>query len=71
MALKATCPRCKEKVTLPDDKAGSYAIQNEAFHPVDRIEGSYTNVVGLPVEAVKQALETIGWSNVQTGTDEG
>lgn len=45
----------------PFDKAGSYAIQNEAFHPVEHIQGSYTNVVGLPVEEVKAALIEIGW----------
>jgi septum formation protein len=45
----------------PFDKAGSYAIQNEDFHPVAHIDGSYTNVVGLPVEAVERALKTIGW----------
>ena len=40
----------------PFDKAGSYAIQHEGFHPVDCIEGSYTNVMGLPVEALQAAL---------------
>ncbi len=43
----------------PLDKAGSYAIQNEAFHPVERIEGSYSNVVGLPLEALEAALGEI------------
>ncbi len=33
----------------PFDKAGAYAIQNADFHPVDQIEGCYSNVVGLPV----------------------
>lgn len=45
----------------PFDKAGAYAIQNEAFHPVARIEGSYSNVVGLPGEAVQAALRDIGY----------
>ena len=40
----------------PFDKAGGYAIQNAAFHPVARIEGSYSNVVGLPLEALRKAL---------------
>lgn len=44
----------------PFDKAGGYAIQHEGFSPVARIEGSYTNVVGLPVEAVKEALAEAG-----------
>ncbi len=33
----------------PFDKAGSYAIHDREFHPVARIEGCYTSVMGLPV----------------------
>ena len=33
----------------PFDKAGAYAIQDEAFAPVARIDGCYCNVVGLPL----------------------
>ncbi len=44
----------------PFDKAGGYAIQHEGFHPVERIDGSYSNVVGLPVETLKLMLERIG-----------
>lgn len=44
----------------PFDKAGGYAIQNESFHPVARIEGSYSNVVGLPLDALQQALNELG-----------
>lgn len=40
----------------PFDKAGSYAIQHEAFHPVAHITGSYENVVGLPIAEVRAAL---------------
>jgi nucleoside triphosphate pyrophosphatase len=40
----------------PMDKAGAYAIQGLASKFVRRIEGSYTNVVGLPVELVHQYL---------------
>jgi septum formation protein len=42
------------------DKAGSYAIQHEGFHPVARIEGSHTNVVGLPVETLTAMLQKLG-----------
>ena len=44
----------------PFDKAGGYAIQNEAFRPVARIEGSYSNVVGLPMDELKAGLSEIG-----------
>lgn len=44
----------------PFDKAGSYAIQHEGFHPVREIEGSYSNVVGLPVDQVRAALVKMG-----------
>ena len=33
----------------PMDKAGAYAIQHAGFHPVAEIEGSYANVMGLPL----------------------
>jgi len=38
----------------PLDKAGGYAIQDEVFKPVEKIEGSYTNVVGLPIDEVRE-----------------
>jgi septum formation protein len=34
------------------DKAGAYAIQGRAGRFIPRIEGSYSNVVGLPISAV-------------------
>ena len=40
----------------PMDKAGGYAIQNEVFQPVERVEGCYTSVVGLPVCALSKIL---------------
>ena len=44
----------------PFDKAGSYAIQDSDFHPVDRIEGCYFNVVGFPLCALVEALAAQG-----------
>ncbi|HEX4445639.1 MAG TPA: Maf family protein [Polyangiaceae bacterium] len=43
------------------DKAGSYAIQGGAASFVERIEGSFTNVVGLPLCEVVVALRALGW----------
>jgi MAF protein len=40
----------------PRDKAGAYGIQDAAFQPVARIEGCYSNVVGLPLCEVRRAL---------------
>lgn len=40
----------------PMDKAGAYAIQGLASRYVTRIEGSYSNVVGLPVAVVFRLL---------------
>jgi septum formation protein len=44
----------------PFDKAGGYAIQGGAAHMVQKIEGSYTNVVGLPLCEVVETLRTMG-----------
>jgi septum formation protein len=43
----------------PMDKAGAYGIQGLASRFVDRIEGSWTNVVGLPVALVYRRLSEI------------
>ena len=41
------------------DKAGAYAIQGLASRFIPRIEGSYSNVVGLPVAAVSKLLREL------------
>ena len=40
----------------PMGKAGAYAIQGYAARFIDRIDGSWSNVVGLPIHAVHQLL---------------
>jgi septum formation protein len=44
----------------PLDRAGAYAIQGGAGAFVAAIDGSYTNVMGLPMEAVSAALADLG-----------
>jgi septum formation protein len=44
----------------PMDKAGAYGIQGLASRFIDRIDGSYTNVVGLPVALVYRRLLELG-----------
>jgi len=40
----------------PMDKAGAYAIQDGAAHMIRAINGSYTNVVGLPLCELHEVL---------------
>lgn len=43
------------------DKAGAYGIQGIGGAMIDRIEGSYTCVMGLPIEAIVWDLLERGW----------
>ena len=40
----------------PLDKAGAYAAQDDRGEIIARVEGSFTNVIGLPMEALAEAL---------------
>lgn len=44
----------------PLDKAGAYAAQDDRGEIIESITGSFTNVVGLPMEALRQALASWG-----------
>lgn len=44
----------------PLDKAGAYAAQGHGTEIIERIEGSYSNVVGLPMEKTASALRAFG-----------
>lgn len=43
----------------PLDKAGAYAVQENGEWIIEHIHGSLTNVVGLPVAALRQALQAL------------
>lgn len=56
------CPAEREDYLAGGDwrgKAGAYGIQNVGDRLVERIEGSFSNVVGLPVELVRALLAAI------------
>jgi septum formation protein len=45
----------------PLDKAGAYAVQGLGARLVARVDGCFTNVVGLPVETTRRLLERWGF----------
>jgi septum formation protein len=45
---------------LWEGKAGAYGIQETGDEFVDHIEGSFTNVMGLPMERVERLLQSCG-----------
>jgi septum formation protein len=45
------------RLVHPLDKAGAYAIQEHGDRIVERVEGSFSNVVGLPLERLEIALK--------------
>ena len=46
----------------PLDKAGAYGIQGRGGKLVDRFEGSYSNVIGFPLELLSELLQEFGVS---------
>jgi septum formation protein len=42
-------------------KAGAYALQETADRYVERIDGSVTNVVGLPMELLERMIRAAGY----------
>jgi septum formation protein len=42
----------------PLDKAGAYAIQEHGDLIISELSGSYSNVVGLPVERLKGEIQS-------------
>lgn len=45
----------------PMDKAGAYAIQGQGARFVEKLEGDFDNVVGLPVKVLEALLEKNQW----------
>ena len=62
---KLTEGDCKEycKTNEPFDKAGSYGIQGYGSAFIKKINGSYSNIVGLPIHEVVELLKELGISN--------
>ena len=58
----ATAPEIRAYVATgePLDKAGSYAVQGAGGRFVERVEGSLSNVIGLPLEETLALLEEAG-----------
>lgn len=50
------------RLVNPLDKAGAYGIQQEGQRIVAHLEGSLTNVIGLPSEALKPHLSRLGFT---------
>jgi len=51
----------------PMDKAGAYAIQGHASRWISKLEGDYSNVVGLPVDLVRRMLQEHGVESGASG----
>jgi septum formation protein len=49
------------------DKAGAYGIQNKVFAPVERLDGCFASVMGLPLGELAAAFREIGLSLPEVG----
>ena len=45
------------------DKAGAYAIQNQAFHPASDFNGCFASVMGMPLCHLERTLQKLGISS--------
>jgi septum formation protein len=55
----------------PDDKAGAYGLQGEGSRLVLRVEGCYTNVIGLPLGTTARLLRAFGLPVTDPATTAG
>lgn len=46
----------------PSDKAGSYGIQGKGRALVESYQGSFENIVGLPIQKIENVLRENGWN---------
>ena len=51
----------------PADKAGGYAVQGKAAAFIERIAGSYSGIVGLPLFETSELLRALGWEPFAVG----
>ena len=67
-------PMTEDEITFlaengdPLDKAGAYAIQAQAALFIERVEGDYWNIVGLPVRLVYELVKGAGRSPLTMGS---
>lgn len=67
---RLTTPEIREYLAAinPLDKAGAYAIQEQGDRIVETIDGSVSNVVGLPLERLEAELAEWGWQRPPSAT---
>ena len=51
------------------DKAGAYAIQEHAELIISRYTGSFENIMGLPVQRLREELVQLGWMDATPGPE--